>query len=190
MESHVDNADDSSAGESDQEGTYVQQSAQTARRILWQRGHQANVPSKVEQLIRAATVTCVSDAWKPLCEIGFAIIDDMTEVFAPKYRCTMEQREYIHKCACHLCTCTLYIRPHINHLSIHLFNTVEQEEGLEVVFEGVNKNSCLDHLVPHFDHEAANPRLQLEPTNVRPKYTALYEEQLRNVIEGYDVLQP
>jgi len=66
---------------------------------------------------------------------------------------------------------------------------VEQDEGLEVVFEGVNKNSAVDHVGPHFDHESANPRLQLEVTEVRPKYTALYEEQLRNVIEGYDVLQ-
>ena len=94
----------SSNSDSDQEGSYIQQSAQTARRILWQRGHQHNVPSKVQQIISAATVTKMSQAWKPLSEIGFAIIEDMTEVFAPKYRCTMEQRDYIHKCTFHHCT--------------------------------------------------------------------------------------
>ena len=51
------------------------------------------------------------------------------------------------------------------------------------------KNSAVDHFLPHFDHDNGNPRLQLEATEVRPKYTALYEEQLRNVIEGYDVIQ-
>ena len=67
--------------------------------------------------------------------------------------------------------------------------TVELDEGLEVVFEGCMKNSAVDHFAPHFDHESSNPRLQLEATEVRPKYTAMYEEQLRNVIEGYDVVQ-
>jgi hypothetical protein len=99
VERAVNVDEDSSGGESDQEGPYVHQSAQTARRVLWQRGHQANVPSKVEQIISAATVKSMLEAWKPLCEIGFAIIDDMSEVFAPKYRCTMEQRDYINKCA-------------------------------------------------------------------------------------------
>ena len=99
VERHVDASEESSEGGSDQESSYLNQSAHTARRILWQRGHQANVPSKVQQIIQAATVKSMSEAWKPLCEIGFAIIEDMTEVFAPKNRCTMEQRDYIHKCA-------------------------------------------------------------------------------------------
>ncbi len=98
VQRHVDASEDSSEGGSDQESSYLNHSAHTARRILWQRGHQANVPSKVQQIIQAATVKSMSEAWKPLCEIGFAIIEDMTEVFAPKYRCTMEQRDYIHKC--------------------------------------------------------------------------------------------
>ncbi len=52
----------------------------------------------------------------------------------------------------------------------------EQDEGLEVVFEGVIRNSAVDHLVPHFDHESGNPRLQLlEATEVRKTYTALYD---------------
>jgi hypothetical protein len=35
--------------------------------------------------------------------------------------------------------------------------------------------------------DSSNPRLQLEPNARRAEYTALYEEQLRNIIEGYDV---
>ncbi len=174
----------------DQEGYYVQQSAQTARRILWQRSHQHNVPSKVQQIIRDATVTKMSQAWKPLSEIGFAIIEDMTEVFAPKYRWTMEQRDYIHKCTLHLPTEINYYLSHPDDLHIfRLLLIVEQDEGLEVVFEGAVKNSAVDHLGPHFEHDSSNPRLQLEATEVRPKYTTLYEEQLRNVIEEYDVVQ-
>jgi hypothetical protein len=84
--------------EADAEVQYVQQSANTARRILWQRGHSANVPSKVQQLIQSATVSNIAEALHPLCEIGFAIVEDVTEVFAPKFRFTMEQRDYIHKC--------------------------------------------------------------------------------------------
>jgi hypothetical protein len=76
----------------------VLQSANTARRILWQRGHAATVPSKVRELIEKATVRRVEDAIEPLKTLGFAIIEDMTEVFHPKNRCTKEQRDYIDKC--------------------------------------------------------------------------------------------
>jgi hypothetical protein len=93
-----DDEEDDLEDDADGEVQYVQQSANTARRILWQRGHSANVPSKVQQLIQSATVKNIADALHPLCEIGFAIVEDMSEVFAPKARCTMEQRDYIHKC--------------------------------------------------------------------------------------------
>jgi hypothetical protein len=63
-----------------------------------------------------------------------------------------------------------------------------EDEGLEYVFEGVIKNSLVDHLVPHFDKEAARPRYQLNPTSCK-EYNALYEQQLRDIIEGYDVLE-
>ena len=63
------------------------------------------------------------------------------------------------------------------------------EDGLEYVFEGCIHNSIVDHVVPHFDEESVNPRVQLrtEEPNVRGEYSNLYEEQLRNIIEGYDV---
>jgi hypothetical protein len=66
----------------------------------------------------------------------------------------------------------------------------KQEGGLEYVFEGVKHNSLVDHVVPHFDMESVNPRLQLstDDSNVRDEYSSLYEEQLRNIIEGYEVM--
>ena len=76
----------------------IKQSANTARRILWQRGHAATVPSKVRELIEKATVRRVEDALEPLKTMGFAILEDMTEAFHPKNRCTKEQRDYIEKC--------------------------------------------------------------------------------------------
>jgi hypothetical protein len=85
----------------DWDDQHVQQSANTARRILWQRGHAANVPSKVKELIAAATVSRVEDAMEPLQTLGFAILEDMTVAFSPKNRCTKEQRDFITKCNTH-----------------------------------------------------------------------------------------
>ena len=70
----------------------------TARRILWQRGHNAMLPSIKHAIIEDATVDSVAEAHAPLCTYGFAIIRDMTEVFAPKNRCTREQRDFITRC--------------------------------------------------------------------------------------------
>ena len=70
----------------------------TARRILWQRGHNAMLPSVKHAIIEDATVDSVAEAHGPLSTYGFAIIRDMTEVFAPKNRCTREQRDFITKC--------------------------------------------------------------------------------------------
>ena len=93
-----DLADDNDDVESDVE--FVHQSSNTARRILWQRGHAAQMPSAKADIIRRATVTNLKDAYDPLCVLGFAIVEDMTEVFAPKNRCTREQRDFINKCEC------------------------------------------------------------------------------------------
>ena len=62
------------------------------------------------------------------------------------------------------------------------------DEGLEVVFEGVVKNSVVDHLVPHFDRECARPRYQLNADKMK-EYNNLYSDQMRDIIEGYDVLE-
>ena len=67
---------------------------------------------------------------------------------------------------------------------------VDQEEGLEYVFEGVTHYSHVDHLGPHYDEDSINPRVQLrtDVPNTRGEYTSLYEDQLKNIIEGYEVL--
>ena len=60
--------------------------------------------------------------------------------------------------------------------------------GLEVVFEGVTVNSKADHFVPHFSDAAAeNPRVQMAAHGAGAAYTLLHQEQLRNIIEEYDV---
>jgi hypothetical protein len=77
------------------DGSALPMSGNTARRILWQRGHEAQLPSTVRNIIESATVKTMSEALHPLCEYGFAIIEDMTDVFHPKNRCTKEQRDFI-----------------------------------------------------------------------------------------------
>ena len=56
------------------------------------------LPSVKHAIIEDATVDSVAEAHGPLSTYGFAIIRDMTEVFAPKSRCTREQRDFISKC--------------------------------------------------------------------------------------------
>jgi hypothetical protein len=69
------------------------------------------------------------------------------------------------------------------------YNAVQiADAALEVVFEGVRVNSKVDHFVPHFSDAAAdNPRVQMSAHGVGAAYTLQYQEQLRNIIEGYDV---
>ena len=57
------------------------------------------------------------------------------------------------------------------------------------MFEGVITNSICDHFTPHYDEESVNARMQLrtDEPNVRAEYSNLYEEQLKNIIEGYDI---
>ncbi len=90
--------DDDSDLSSQSDGEPIQQTASTARRVLWQRGHAAFLPSVKRQIIEDATVDCVADALTPLCEFGFAIVNNVNEAFHPKHRLTREQRDFIHKC--------------------------------------------------------------------------------------------
>jgi hypothetical protein len=94
-EAELQGSDDD--GELKIEDYFVSQSANTARRILWQRGHAATVPSAVNEMIRDATVTTHPAALAIMREYGFAIIVDMTEVFAPGNRCTAQQRDFLAK---------------------------------------------------------------------------------------------
>ena len=63
------------------------------------------------------------------------------------------------------------------------------DKSLELVFEGVNVNSKVDHFTPKFCAPTDNnPRVQLAQSSAGAEYTLLYEEQLRNIIEGYKVM--
>ena len=64
----------------------------------------------------------------------------------------------------------------------------EAGEGLDYVFEGIVNNSIVDHVVPHIDGDTDEPRLQLNGQS-RAEYNNMYEEQLRNIIEGYEVFE-
>jgi hypothetical protein len=94
---YAEGDDEDSDMEQDWDVEFIQQSANSARRILWQRGHAAIVPSKVRELIQRATVTCMADALEPLRTLGFAILEDVTVAFAPKNGFTKEQRDFIEK---------------------------------------------------------------------------------------------
>ena len=74
------------------------------------------------------------------------------------------------------------------YIHVPLVHTDEVDEGLEYVFEGVIKNGFVDHYVPHYDKETPWPRLQLDPEK-RAEYYPLYEGQLRDIIEGYDIYE-
>jgi hypothetical protein len=185
VEKH-DQDDDNDDVDSDVE--FVHLSSNTARRILWQRGHAAQLPSAKADIIRRATVANFADAYDPLCQLGFAIIEDMTEVYAPKNRCTREQSDLINKCECALLH-RFGVRTHLDiYTHLPIIKTDEVDEGLEYVLEGVTKNAFVDHVVPHYDKETPWPRLQLDPEN-RAEYYSLYEGQLRDIIEGYDIYE-
>ena len=89
---------DDNSSDSDEDVKVVEHTPNTARRILWQRGHGSLLPSTVRGIIAEATVRTMAEARVPLQQLGFAIIEDMTEVYAPKNRCTKEQRDFIQKC--------------------------------------------------------------------------------------------
>ena len=62
------------------------------------------------------------------------------------------------------------------------------DQTLEFVFEGITTNSKVDHFTPMFCQPTDNnPRVQLARSSSGAEYTQLYQEQLRNIIEGYKV---
>jgi hypothetical protein len=64
------------------------------------------------------------------------------------------------------------------------------QNTLEKVFEGVVVHSKVDHFTPAYSgDEVPHPRVQLEHTKVVPEYTQIYQEQLRNIIEGYTIIE-
>jgi len=75
-------------------------------------------------------------------------------------------------------------------LPVHSLVTVGDPTKLDYVFEGIIRNSKVDHFVPMMSpHNSENPRVQLQPGTTRTEYTNMYYEQLRNIIEGYDVFE-
>ena len=68
--------------------------------------------------------------------------------------------------------------------------TIGDTTKLDYVFEGIIRNSKVDHFVPMMSPATSeNPRVQLQPGTTRTEYTNMYNEQLRNIIEGYDVYE-
>ena len=63
-----------------------------------------------------------------------------------------------------------------------------EDKTLEMVFEGITINSKVDHFIPKYSEPTdQNPRVQLATCTSGAEYTLLYQEQLRNIIEGYTV---
>jgi hypothetical protein len=78
----------------------------------------------------------------------------------------------------------------VNTIPFHYLVTVGDETKLDYVFEGIIRNSKVDHFVPMMSPPTSeNPRVQLQPGTTRSEYTKIYNEQLRNIIEGYNVYE-
>ena len=84
-----------------------------------------------------------------------------------------------------------YLRPTLsNPFPFLSLVTVGDTTKLDFVFEGIIRNSKVDHSVPMMSPATSeNPRVQLQPGTTRTEYTNMYNEQLRNIIEGYDVFE-
>lgn len=138
-----------------------------SRRELWQRGHlMVNRPSKIAHEVALVTCNTLKECQKSMRMHGWAILKDMTTVFHPRHRCTQQQRDFI--------------------------NNYEIDRGLEVVFEDVILNERFDHYTPSYDKDHVNARVQLDTgrkgyQDIRGTYTSLYDEQLRNILAGYDI---
>lgn len=75
-------------------------------------------------------------------------------------------------------------------IPLHSLVTVGDTTKLDYVFEGIIRNSIVDHFVPMMSPATSeNPRVQLKPGTTRTEYTNMYNEQLRNIIEGYNVYE-
>ncbi len=78
----------------------------------------------------------------------------------------------------------------VNTIPLPSLATVGDPTKLDYVFEGIIRNSKVDHFVPMLSLATSdNPRVQLQPGTKRTEYTKIYNEQLRNIIEGYDVYE-
>jgi len=68
------------------------------RRVNWQKGRQDwSRPSKTKKEIEKVTVDTLAEAYVCMRKYGWAILRDLTSVFAPSARFTREQQNYINK---------------------------------------------------------------------------------------------
>jgi hypothetical protein len=69
------------------------------RRLNWQKGRQDwSRPSKQKKEIEKVTCDTLAEVYVCMRKYGWAILRDLTEVFAPSSRFTREQQNYINKC--------------------------------------------------------------------------------------------
>jgi hypothetical protein len=140
-----------------------------SRRELWQRGHlTASRPSRIAQEVALVMCDTVKDCHTSMRMHGWAILRDVSNAFGPKQQCTEQQRAFI--------------------------DDYKIDSGLEVVFEDVIMNDRADHYTPSFDSAHVNARVQLDMgrtgyQDIRAIYTRKYEEQLQNIIGGYDLFE-
>jgi hypothetical protein len=73
-------------------------SENSMRRVNWQKGRQDwSRPSKTKKEIEKVTVDTLAEAYVCMRKYGWAILRDLTSVFAPSARFTREQQNYINK---------------------------------------------------------------------------------------------
>ena len=123
---------------------------------------------------------------------GWAILRDLTSVFAPSARFTREQQNYINKSKypIWISFSPTWLGSWITTLIVFflLLQVSLEDQTLELVFEGITINSKVDHFTPSYcEPTDNNPRVQLAASTSGAEYTLLYQEQLRNIIEGYQV---
>ena len=69
------------------------------RRMNWQKGRQDWArPSKIKSQIEKVTCETLAEVYVCMRKYGWAILRDLTEVFAPSARFTREQQNFINKC--------------------------------------------------------------------------------------------
>ncbi len=69
------------------------------RRLNWQKGRQDwSRPSKLKKELEKVTCDTLAEVYVCMRKYGWAILRDLTEVFAPSARFTREQQNFINKC--------------------------------------------------------------------------------------------
>ena len=69
------------------------------RRLNWQKGRQDwSRPTKQKKVIEQVTCDTLAEVYVCMRKYGWAILRDLTEIFAPSSRFTREQQNFINKC--------------------------------------------------------------------------------------------